>query len=58
MPTLRCDCDYLAIGETEAELVVVARAHARDAHAVELDDNQVLVALTRQAGGGAGDRPW
>ncbi len=49
MPSLRCDCDYLADADTEAGLVAVAQAHARDAHEIDLDDDQVLAALARQA---------
>ncbi len=49
MPSLRCDCDYLADADTEAGLVAVARAHARDVHEIDLDDDQVLAALARQA---------
>jgi predicted small metal-binding protein len=48
VPNLRCDCDYLADADTEAGLVAVARAHARDVHEIDLDDDQVLAALSRQ----------
>lgn len=48
MPSLRCDCDYLAEAESEAELVDTARAHAHDVHQIELDAVQILAALVRQ----------
>ncbi len=49
MPALRCDCDYVAEAVSVSELLVVARAHARRAHEIDLDDDQVLAALSRQA---------
>lgn len=48
MPSLRCDCEYLADGTSLADLVRVARAHARDVHEIDLDEHQILAALARQ----------
>ena len=47
MPSLRCDCDYLADAESEADLLVIARAHARQTHRIDLDDDRILAALER-----------
>ncbi len=50
MAALRCDCGYLAEAALVAELLVVARAHARRVHQMDLDDDHVLSALARRAG--------
>lgn len=51
MPSLRCDCDYLADAESEADLLVLARTHARQVHGIDLDDGQLVAALNREATG-------
>ena len=39
---IRCDCGYVARGETDDELVADAQKHAREVHDMELTRDQVL----------------
>lgn len=39
---LRCDCGFKVTGETEADLVVAAQAHASEVHGTEVAADVVL----------------
>jgi predicted small metal-binding protein len=39
---IRCDCGYVARGETDDELVADAQQHAREVHHMEITREQVL----------------
>lgn len=39
---IRCDCGYVAHGDSDEQLVAVAQRHAREVHAMELTAQQVL----------------
>ena len=47
--TIRCDCGFVATGENDDELVACARAHAHDAHDIDMSADLVL-GLTRAQG--------
>ncbi len=39
---IKCDCGFVASGDTDDELVEVAQRHAREAHDMDLTVEQVL----------------
>ena len=39
---INCDCGHVVRGETDAELVANAQAHARDVHGMEITAAQAL----------------
>ncbi|HVL97726.1 MAG TPA: DUF1059 domain-containing protein [Egibacteraceae bacterium] len=39
---IRCDCGYVARGDSDDQLVSVAQRHAREVHGMELSPEQVL----------------
>ena len=39
---IRCDCGYVAHGESDDQLVSIAQQHAREVHAMDLTPEQVL----------------
>lgn len=39
---IRCDCGYVAQGDSDEQLVSVAQRHAREVHAMDLTPQQVL----------------
>lgn len=55
---LRCDCGFKVAGDTEAELVTAAQAHAREAHDVHVSEDVVLrLVHSRRGRDGSTDSP-
>ena len=48
----RCDCGYLAQGDTDDERADDAARHAREAHAIEVSREQVLAVAADESADG------
>ena len=55
---LRCDCGFKVAGDTEAELVTAAQAHASEVHDVHVAEDVVLrLVRSRHGRDGSTDSP-